>query len=61
MPRGESMKRTIVRLAAASLLTRFAKEAALAEMAPVARIGVLADNSLRIEPCKQPFTVLPHE
>jgi hypothetical protein len=31
------------------------------EMAPVAKIGVLANNSLRVEPYKQPFKVLPHE
>lgn len=30
------------------------------EMAPVAKIGVLANNSLRVEPYKQPFKVLPH-
>ena len=31
------------------------------EMVPVAKIGVLANNSLRVEPYKQPFKVLPHE
>jgi hypothetical protein len=31
------------------------------QMAPVARIGVLANSSLRVEPYKQPFKVLPHE
>ena len=31
------------------------------EMAPVAKIGLLANNSLRVEPYKQPFKVLPHE
>jgi hypothetical protein len=31
------------------------------EMAPVAKIGMLANNSLRVEPFKQPFKVLPHE
>ena len=30
------------------------------EMAPVAKIGLLASNSLRVEPYKQPFKVLPH-
>jgi hypothetical protein len=30
------------------------------EMAPVAKIGLLANNSLRVEPYKQPFKVLPH-
>ena len=29
--------------------------------APVAKIGMLANNSLRVEPFKQPFKVLPHE
>ena len=28
---------------------------------PRARIGVLANNSLRVEPYQQPFKVLPHE
>jgi hypothetical protein len=112
------MKKTALRLAAASLLVLFASEAALAEnlfkivtvkdevivglndaelaelggdaggiakaiaakgsltlwqygqkhasggerqMAPVAKIGVLANSSLRVEPYKQPFKVLPHE
>jgi hypothetical protein len=31
------------------------------EMAPVAKIGLLANSSLRVEPYKQPFKVLPHE
>lgn len=31
------------------------------QMAPVAKIGVLANNSLRVEPYAQPFKVLPHE
>jgi hypothetical protein len=31
------------------------------QMVPVARIGVLANNALRVEPYKQPFKVLPHE
>jgi hypothetical protein len=31
------------------------------QMAPVAKIGVLANNSLRVEPYSQPFKVLPHE
>ena len=30
-------------------------------VAPRAKIGVLAASSLRIEPYKQPFKVLPHE
>src|SRR5476651_2554941 len=30
-------------------------------VAPRAKIGVLANSSLRIEPYKQPFKVLPHE
>lgn len=30
-------------------------------MAPRAKIGVLANTSLRVEPYKQPFKVLPHE
>lgn len=30
-------------------------------MAPRAKIGVLANSSLRVEPYKQPFKVLPHE
>ncbi len=30
-------------------------------VAPRAKIGVLANASLRIEPYKQPFKVLPHE
>jgi hypothetical protein len=25
------------------------------------QIGVLANSSLRVEPCTQPFKVLPHE
>ena len=31
------------------------------QMAPVSKIGVLANNSLRVEPYSQPFKVLPHE
>jgi hypothetical protein len=31
------------------------------QMAPVQKIGVLAQNSVRVEPYKQPFKVLPHE
>lgn len=30
-------------------------------MAPRAKVGVLAASSLRVEPYKQPYTVLPHE
>jgi hypothetical protein len=30
-------------------------------VAPHAKIGVLAASSLRVEPYKQPFKVLPHE
>ena len=30
-------------------------------VAPRAKIGVLANSSLRVEPYKQPFKVLPHE
>ena len=30
-------------------------------VAPRAKIGVLAASSLRVEPYKQPFKVLPHE
>jgi hypothetical protein len=30
-------------------------------VAPRAKIGVLANSSLRVEPYKQPFQVLPHE
>ncbi len=31
------------------------------QMAPVSKIGVLANSSLRVEPYSQPFKVLPHE
>jgi hypothetical protein len=31
------------------------------QVAPRAKIGVLANTSLRVEPYKQPFKVLPHE
>lgn len=31
------------------------------EVAPRAKIGVLANSSLRVEPYKQPYKVLPHE
>jgi len=30
-------------------------------VAPHQKIGVLANASLRVEPYKQPFKVLPHE
>ena len=30
-------------------------------VAPHAKIGVLANSSLRVEPYQQPFKVLPHE
>jgi len=30
-------------------------------MAPLRKVGVLANASLRVEPYKQPFKVLPHE
>ena len=30
-------------------------------VAPLQKIGVLANTSLRVEPYKQPFKVLPHE
>ena len=30
-------------------------------VSPRAKIGVLANSSLRVEPYKQPFKVLPHE
>jgi hypothetical protein len=30
-------------------------------VAPLAKVGVLANSSLRVEPYKQPFKVLPHE
>jgi hypothetical protein len=31
------------------------------QMAPVQKIGLLAHSSVRVEPYKQPFKVLPHE
>lgn len=31
------------------------------QMAPLQKVGVLANSSLRVEPYKQPFAVLPHE
>lgn len=31
------------------------------QMAPVAKVGLLAHNSVRVEPYKQPLKVLPHE
>ncbi|ARQ00827.1 hypothetical protein [Pseudorhodoplanes sinuspersici] len=31
------------------------------QMAPLQKVGVLAASSLRVEPYKQPFKVLPHE
>jgi hypothetical protein len=31
------------------------------QMAPLQKIGVLAHASLRVEPYRQPFKVLPHE
>jgi hypothetical protein len=30
-------------------------------VAPLQKIGVLANASLRVEPYRQPFKVLPHE
>jgi hypothetical protein len=37
------------------------KQGADSVVAPRAKIGVLAATSLRVEPYKQPFKVLPHE
>jgi len=37
------------------------KQGAESVVAPRAKIGVLANSSLRVEPYKQPFKVLPHE
>jgi len=37
------------------------RRAGKAGVAPRAKIGVLAASSLRVEPYKQPFKVLPHE
>ena len=37
------------------------KQGAESAVAPRAKIGVLAASSLRVEPYKQPFKVLPHE
>lgn len=31
------------------------------QMAPLHKVGLLANASLRVEPYKQPFKVLPHE
>ena len=31
------------------------------QMAPLHKVGLLANSSLRVEPYKQPFKVLPHE
>lgn len=31
------------------------------QMTPLQKVGVLANSSLRVEPYKQPFAVLPHE
>ena len=31
------------------------------EMAPLQKVGLLANASLRVEPYKQPFKILPHE
>lgn len=31
------------------------------EVAPRAKVGILASQSLRVEPYKQPFKVVPHE
>ncbi len=36
------------------------KQGAESVVAPRAKIGVLATTSLRVEPYKQPFKVLPH-
>ncbi len=37
------------------------KQGSESMVAPRAKIGVLAASSLRVEPYKQPFKVLPHE
>ena len=37
------------------------KQGSESVVAPRAKIGVLANSSLRVEPYKQPFKVLPHE
>jgi hypothetical protein len=37
------------------------KQGADSVIAPRAKVGVLAATSLRVEPYKQPFKVLPHE
>jgi hypothetical protein len=37
------------------------KQGADSVVAPRAKVGVLAATSLRVEPYKQPFKVLPHE
>jgi hypothetical protein len=31
------------------------------QMAPLQKVGLLAQSSVRVEPYKQPFKVLPHE
>ena len=31
------------------------------QMAPLQKVGVLANSSLRVEPYKQPFAILPHD
>ena len=31
------------------------------QMAPLHKVGLLSNSSLRVEPYKQPFKVLPHE
>jgi len=31
------------------------------QMAPLHKVGLLSHNSVRVEPYKQPFKVLPHE
>jgi hypothetical protein len=31
------------------------------QMAPLQKVGLLAHSSVRVEPYKQPFKVLPHE
>ena len=37
------------------------KQGSESMVAPRAKIGVLANSSLRVEPYKQPFKVLPHK
>ena len=31
------------------------------QMVPVHKVGLLAHNSVRVEPYKQPFKIMPHE